>query len=273
MNNQNEQDNGGTEAPLVSHLTELRDRLVIGLLGVAVFFIPLAFFANEVYSALAAPLLAHLPQGGTLQAIDPAAPFLIPFKVVIMLSVFLAVPVLLYQLWAFIAPGLYKHEKRLIGPLVFSSTCLFFLGVAFAYFAVFPLIFGFFAATAPEGVTYSPDIGSYLDFVIMIFFAFGVAFEVPIAVFILISLGLTTPETLSKQRPYFVLGAFVIGAFLTPPDIISQTLLALPMWFLFEAGIFFSKIMLKDKLTEQAKQQESNDLDEEDEDVINRNNS
>lgn len=174
-------------------------------------------------------------------AIDVASPFLIPFKLVLMLAVFLAVPFLLYQAWAFIAPGLYKHEQRLVRPLLFSSTVLFYFGVSFAYFVVFPLVFGFFTSAAPEGVEVSTDIGRYLDFVITIFFAFGIAFEVPIATILLVMTGVTTPEALVEKRPYFIVGAFVVGMFLTPPDIISQTLLALPMWLLFEVGIFFSR--------------------------------
>ena len=179
--------------------------------------------------------------------IDIASPFLIPFKVCLLLSVILAAPVLLYQIWAFVAPGLYKHEKRVVTPLLVSSTVLFYLGMAFAYFVVFPLVFGFFNRVAPEGVEVVPDIGRYLDFIITIFIAFGVAFEVPVATILLVAIGATTPDDLAKKRPYFIVCAFIIGMFLTPPDVISQTLLAVPMWLLFEVGIFFSRAYLKRK--------------------------
>ena len=235
------------EQGLLSHLVELRDRLLKMILAVGVLFLCLFWFADEIYSWLAAPLLAHLPEGTQMIAIDVAAPFFIPFKLVLMLSVFIAIPYLLYQIWAFVAPGLYKHEKRLVFPLLASSTILFYVGVLFAYYVVFPLVFGFFTAVAPEGVEVSTDIGRYLDFVITIFFAFGIAFEVPVATVLLVVVGVTTPDNLVKMRPYFIVAAFVIGMFLTPPDIISQTLLALPMWILFEAGIFFSRIYLKRK--------------------------
>ncbi len=237
----NQADNGGPEQGFLSHLVELRDRLLRSVLAVGVLFIVLFPFSDTIYSWLADPLLKHLPEGSNMIAIDVASPFLIPFKLVLMLAVFIAVPILLYQAWAFVAPGLYKHEQRLVRPLLFSSTILFYFGVAFAYFVVFPLVFGFFTSVAPEGVEVSTDIGRYLDFVITIFFAFGIAFEVPIATILLVMTGVTTPEALAEKRPYFVVGAFVIGMFLTPPDIISQTLLALPMWLLFEVGIFFSK--------------------------------
>lgn len=237
----NSADNSGSEQGFLSHLIELRDRLLRSVLAVGVLFIILFPFSDTIYSWLADPLLRHLPEGSNMIAIDVASPFLIPFKLVLMLAVFLAVPFLLYQAWAFVAPGLYKHEQRLVRPLLFSSTVLFYLGVSFAYFVVFPLVFGFFTSVAPEGVEVSTDIGRYLDFVITIFFAFGIAFEVPIATILLVMTGVTTPEALIEKRPYFIVGAFVIGMFLTPPDIISQTLLALPMWLLFEVGIFFSR--------------------------------
>lgn len=235
------------EQGLLSHLIELRDRLLKMILAVGVLFLCLFWFADEIYTWLAAPLLAHLPEGSQMIAIDVAAPFFIPFKLVLMLSVFIAIPYLLYQIWAFVAPGLYKHEKNLVFPLLSSSTLLFYVGVLFAYYVVFPLVFGFFTSVAPEGVEVSTDIGRYLDFVITIFFAFGIAFEVPVATVLLVVIGITTPDDLAKKRPYFIVAAFVVGMFLTPPDIISQTLLALPMWVLFEAGIFFSRIYLKRK--------------------------
>lgn len=229
---------------LLSHLIELRDRLLRMLLAVGVFFLVLFPFSKTIWTYLSEPLTRH---AGTMQAIDIASPFLIPFKVCLLLSVVLAAPVLLYQIWAFVAPGLYKHEKRLVTPLLLSSTVLFYLGMAFAYFVVFPLVFGFFNRVAPEGVEVVPDIGRYLDFIITIFIAFGVAFEVPVATVLLVAIGVTTPDDLAKKRPYFIVCAFIIGMFLTPPDVISQTLLAVPMWLLYEVGIFFSRIFLKRK--------------------------
>jgi sec-independent protein translocase protein TatC len=232
---------------LLSHLIELRDRVLRMFLAVLVVFLILFPFANRIYTFLATPLMVHLPEGTSMIAIEVAAPFLIPFKLVLLLAVVLAIPYILYQLWAFVAPGLYKHEQTLAMPLVVSSTLLFYLGMAFAYFVVFPLIFAFFTATAPEGVAVMTDISRYLDFVIMLFIAFGIAFEVPIATILLVSMGATTPEKLASKRPYVIVGTFVIGMILTPPDIISQTLLALPMWILFEIGLVLSRIMLKRK--------------------------
>ena len=229
-----------TEQGFLSHLIELRDRLLKMLLAVGLLFLCLFWFSDKIYTALAAPLLAHLPNSQMI-AIDVAAPFFIPFKLTLMLCVFLSVPYLLYQIWSFIAPGLYSHEKKLVVPLLVSSTALFYLGVAFAYFVVFPLVFGFFTSVAPEGVTVSTDIGRYLDFVITLFFAFGIAFEVPVATVLVVAVGITTPENLVKIRPYVFVAAFIIGMFLTPPDIISQTLLAIPMWLLYEVGIVFSR--------------------------------
>lgn len=229
------------EQGFLSHLIELRDRLLKMLLAVGILFLCLFWFSDQIYTALAAPLLKHLPDGQMI-AIDVAAPFFIPFKLTLMLCVFLAVPYLLYQIWSFVAPGLYAHEKKLVVPLLVSSTGLFYLGVSFAYFVVFPLVFGFFTSVVPEGVTVSTDIGRYLDFVITLFFAFGIAFEVPVATVLVVAVGLTTPENLVKIRPYVFVAAFVIGMFLTPPDMISQTLLAIPMWLLYEVGIVFSRI-------------------------------
>jgi sec-independent protein translocase protein TatC len=247
MTNDANQDNGGAEMGLLSHLIELRDRLLRMLLAVGIVFLCLFPFADTIYSWLAAPLLSHMPEGTSMIAIEVASPFLIPFKVCLMVAVFVTAPFWLYQIWAFIAPGLYTHEKRLVSPLLISSTLLFYLGIAFAYFVVFPLVFGFFTSVAPEGVEVSTDISRYLDFVLTIFLAFGIAFEVPIATILLVAVGAATPEGLASKRPYFIVAAFVVGMFLTPPDIISQTLLALPMWLLFEAGIFFSRFFLKRK--------------------------
>ena len=239
------EDQKGQEQGFLSHLVELRDRLLKMVLAVGIWFILLFPFSDNIYSLLADPLLKHLPEGSNMIAIDVASPFLIPFKLVLMLAVFISVPIILYQAWAFVAPGLYKHEQRLVRPLLVSSTVLFYVGVAFAYFVVFPLVFGFFTSVAPEGVEVSTDIGRYLDFVITIFFAFGLAFEVPIATILLVMTGVTTPADLAKKRPYFIVAAFIVGMFLTPPDIISQTLLALPMWLLFELGIFFSRFFIQ----------------------------
>lgn len=247
MTKDSKDDKGGAEMGLLSHLIELRDRLLRMLLAVGIVFLCLFPFADTIYSWLAQPLLSHMPEGTSMIAIEVASPFLIPFKVCLMVAVFVTAPFWLYQIWAFVAPGLYTHEKRLVSPLLISSTLLFYLGIAFAYFVVFPLVFGFFTSVAPEGVEVSTDISRYLDFVLTIFLAFGIAFEVPIATILLVAVGVATPEGLAKQRPYFIVAAFVVGMFLTPPDIISQTLLALPMWLLFEAGIFFSRFFMKRK--------------------------
>ncbi|ACL71320.1 Sec-independent protein translocase, TatC subunit [Thioalkalivibrio sulfidiphilus HL-EbGr7] len=245
------------EGTLLSHLFELRNRLLRMVLAILVVFLALFPFANQIYTALADPLMVHLPEGSSMIAIEVAAPFLIPFKLVLLLAVVLTIPYLLYQLWGFVAPGLYKHEKRLAAPLVISSTLLFYTGMAFAYFVVFPLIFAFFTSTAPEGVAVMTDIARYLDFVIMLFLAFGIAFEMPIATILLVSLGVTTPEKLAQKRPYVIIGVFVIGMVLTPPDIISQTLLALPMWLLFEIGLLLSRIMQRRRAREAAETGES----------------
>ncbi len=235
------------EQSFLSHLVELRQRLLKALAAVVVVTLVLLPFSGDIYSMLSAPLLAQLPEGSNMVAVQVASPFLTPFKMTLLLGLFLAMPAVLYQLWAFVAPGLYTHEKRITVPVLVSSCVLFYLGCLFAYFVVFPLAFAFFAAVAPEGVTFMPDITHYLDFMLLLFFAFGIAFEVPIVVFILISAGVTSPETLARKRPYVVVGAFVVGMLLTPPDVISQTLLAVPMWLLYEAGIAISKVLLKPK--------------------------
>jgi sec-independent protein translocase protein TatC len=239
--------NTSQEQPLVSHLIELRDRVLRMVLAVLIIFAVLFPFANDLYSAVAGPMREALPEGSTMISTKPIDPFLIPFKLSLQLAIFIAIPFILSQFWAFVAPGLYRHEKRLVMPLLISSTFLFYLGMAFAYFVVFPLVFSFLASTAPEGVEVATDMGSYLDFVMTLFFAFGVAFEVPIATIILVWLGVTTPDKLRSKRPYVIVGAFVVGMLLTPPDIISQTLLALPMWCLFELGVIFSKGFMKDE--------------------------
>lgn len=229
------------QQPLISHLIELRDRLLRSILAVLVITACLLPFSNDLYHFLAEPLLRHLPESSTMIATEVASPFLTPFKLTISVAIILAVPILLYQLWAFVAPGLYDNERRIVFPLLFASTILFFLGILFAYFIVFPLIFGFLTQAAPEGVTVMTDISRYLDFVLKLFFAFGLAFEVPIATLLLIWTGVSTCESLVEKRPYIIVGAFVIGMLLTPPDIISQTLLALPVWLLFELGLFCAR--------------------------------
>jgi sec-independent protein translocase protein TatC len=212
------------------------------ILAVIAIFLCLFYFSNDIYTYLAGPLTDLLPEGSSMIAIEVASTFIIPFKLTLVVSIFIAVPYILYQVWGFVAPGLYRHERRLAVPMLASSTFLFYSGIAFAYYVVFPLIFGFFTSTAPEGVTVMTDIGKYLDFVLTIFFAFGIAFEVPIATILLVWTGATTADSLAAKRPYVIVGAFVIGMLLTPPDVISQALLAFPMWVLFEAGIFFARI-------------------------------
>ncbi len=233
------------EQPFISHLIELRTRLLRMVLAVLGFCILLLPWANPIYTALASPLMRILPAGSSMIATEVAAPFLTPFKTTLIVSVLLAIPFLLYQIWAFVAPGLYKHEQRLVLPLVVSSTLLYFLGMAFAYFAVFPVVFGFFVATAPEGVAVMTDISKYLDFVLTLFFAFGIAFEVPVATVLLVWTGVVTPADLIAKRPYVIVGAFLVGAVLTPPDVLSQTMLAIPMWLLFEVGVYCSKLLLR----------------------------
>ncbi len=242
------------EATLVSHLIELRSRLMKAAGSVLLVFICLAPFAEKVFTLVAQPLMAALPENSTMIATQVASPFLTPFKTALFVALFLAMPVVIYQTWAFVAPGLYRKEKKFAVPLVISSILLFYCGVAFAYFVVFPLMFAFFSAVAPEGVAVMTDIASYLDFILVIFFAFGLAFEVPIATVMLVGSGLTTPENLATKRPYVFLGAFVMGMLLTPPDVISQTLLAVPIYLLFEAGIIMSRFML-DRSNEAAEQQ------------------
>lgn len=245
------------EETFISHLIELRNRLLWSVLGVGVVFLCLAPFANPIYSFLAAPLTRHLPAGSSMIAIDVASPFLIPFKLALLLAVVISVPWILYQMWAFVAPGLYRQERRLIFPTLISSTLLFYVGMAFAYYVMFPLAFGFLMGTAPAGVEVMTDISRYLDFVILVFLAFGIAFQVPIVTVILVHLEVVTPEDLAAKRSYVIVGAFVIGAFLTPPDVISQTLLALPIWFLFEAGVAFSRLMINRKRNRESRAEDT----------------
>ena len=214
-------------------------------------FLCLAYFAQELYQLLSEPLMAALPAGGQMIATDVASPFFAPFKLTLVVSFFIAIPYVLYQCWAFIAPGLYKEEKRLVAPLMLSSSLLFYGGIAFAYFVIFPLAFPFFVGVAPEGVVINTDINSYLNFVLKLFFAFGVSFQIPIAIILLCWTGFTTPESLREKRPYVIVAVFVIGMLMTPPDPISQTLLAIPMWLLFELGVFAGSLYGKSENQEE----------------------
>jgi sec-independent protein translocase protein TatC len=236
-----------SELPLVGHLIELRTRLIRALLVVAVFFGIMFPFANEIYSFVAEPLMRYLPKGSTMIATDVASPFLTPFKFVMYAALFASIPAIFYQLWAFIAPGLYHDERELAMPLLISSVLLFYAGIAFCYFLVFPLVFQFFTSTTPDGVSMMTDISKYLDFVLGMFLAFGLAFEVPVATIILVLMGIFTPQQLVEKRSYVIVGAFIIGMILSPPDIFSQTLLAVPMWLLFEVGVLVSRLILRRK--------------------------
>ena len=226
----------------ISHLVELRQRLLRGVIAILVVFVISAPFANTLYEYLAAPLMAALPEGNTMISTEPHGPFFVPFKFAFAFSVGIAMPFLFYQIWAFVAPGLYSHEKKAVVPLLVSSSILFYLGIAFAYYVVFPIIFVFFTSTAPAGVAVMTDINAYLSFVLKLFFAFGIAFEVPIATVLLVRAGVTTPENLARKRPYIIVSAFIVGMVLTPPDVFSQTMLAIPVWILFEIGLYFSKL-------------------------------
>ena len=237
----------GTEQPFVSHLVELRDRLIRAGVAVGVCFAVLSFFPGPaaLYDLLAAPLVAHLPKGGTLIATNVISPFLVPLKITLMAAFLVALPVVLYQVWAFVAPGLYTHEKKLVLPLVVSSTLLFFLGVAFSYFFVFGKVFTFIQAFAPKSVSAMPDIEAYLSFVLTLFVAFGAAFEVPIVVVVLARIGLVSIDKLKAFRSYFIVLAFIIAAILTPPDVVSQLALAIPMCLLYEVGIWAAVVFIK----------------------------
>ncbi|AEG32302.1 twin-arginine translocase subunit TatC [Thiomicrospira cyclica] len=235
------------EMTLVQHLLELRNSVTKSVIAIAVMFLILFPFANDIYTFIAEPLTRYLPDNTSMIAVGVASPFLTPFKLSLVLAIYLAMPFLLYQLWSFIAPALYSHEKQLVGPVLFFSSFLFYAGGAFSYFVVFPLVFGFLSQTAPEGVTIATDIALYLDFVIKMFFAFGLAFEVPVITVLLILTGMVKPKTMSHARPYVIVAAFVLGMLLTPPDIISQTLLAVPVWLLYELGIIIGTIILKRK--------------------------
>ena len=235
------------EQPFISHLLELRTRLLRIILSVLVVFLALFHFRDNIYTFMAGPLLRQLPQGSHMVAIEVTSPFLIPIKLTLVAALVVAIPYILYQIWAFVAPGLYRHERQLVLPLLVASTALFYAGVLFAYFLVLPVAFAFLTSTTPQGVEMMTDIGKYLNFVLTVFIAFGVAFQVPIATILLVWAGVVTPESLAAKRPYMIVAAFVIGALLTPPDVFSQTLLAVPMWLLYEAGVFFSRIFVRKK--------------------------
>jgi sec-independent protein translocase protein TatC len=238
-----EEERPGASGTIVSHLVELRSRLLKAIGAVLLVFLPLLPFATRLFTIVAEPLLAHLPQGTSMIATQVASPFLTPFKLAFFAAVLIAMPVVLYQLWAFVAPGLYKRERRFAVPMLVSSVLLFYAGVAFAYFLVLPRVFGFFTSVAPEGVAVMTDMNAYLDFILALFFAFGFAFEVPVATVLLVKVGFTTPARLAAHRSYVFLGAFVVGAVLTPPDVLSQILLAVPMYLLYEAGIVLARLL------------------------------
>lgn len=240
------------EYPFITHLIEMRDRLLRVVLAVLLIFIVLFSFASDLFGMIAKPMLEVLPEGSTMIATGTIDQFFTPMKLAMVMSIFIAMPYILYQAWAFIAPGLYSHERKLVLPLMASSTLLFYAGMAFAYYVVFPIMFRYMAGITIAGVAMMPDITRYLDIVIKLFFAFGVAFEVPIATILLVWTGLTTPDSLAEKRPYIIVAAFVVGMLLTPPDIISQTLLAIPMWLLFEVGVVFSRALLRQKAAREA---------------------
>jgi sec-independent protein translocase protein TatC len=240
------------EGTLISHLLELRSRLMRSVGAVLLVFVPLVFFANDLFTLVAKPLIARLPEGTSLIATGVVSPFMTPLKLALVTALFIAMPYVLHQAWAFVAPGLYRREKRFAAPLLTSSIFLFYAGIAFAYFVVFPLVFAFLAKTTPAGVRMMTDIAAYLDFALLLFFAFGLAFEMPVAIVLLVASGLVNVDALRKNRGYVVLGIFVVAAFLTPPDAISQTLMAVPMYLLYEIGIFFSQIVVKRRAAERA---------------------
>lgn len=231
--------------PLITHLIELRNRLLKSIVCVMIIFVALFYFSNDIYEFFSAPLINRMPEGATMIATNLPSTFIAPLKLTLVVSFLISAPYILYQVWSFVAPALYRHERRLVVPLILSSTVLFYLGMAFAYFIVFPVIFSFFISTSPEGVVMSTDINSYLDFVLALFVAFGVCFEVPVAIVLLCWSGVTTVEDLKSKRPYIIVLAFVIGMLLTPPDVLSQTLLAIPMCLLFEVGLYVAKLYQK----------------------------
>ena len=243
MSTQSQHPDNDKEMPLLTHLIELRQRLLRAVIAVTVIFLSLIYFANDIYTIVSRPLAAALPEGAEMIATGVIAPFFTPFKLTLVVSIFLSIPVILHQIWGFISPALYQHERRFAVPLLVSSIVLFYLGMVFAYIVVFPIMFEFFPSVIPDGIRYTPDMTDSLNIMLKLFFAFGIAFEVPVATVLMIWSGLTTVDSLKEKRPYIFVGAFVIGMLLTPPDIISQTLLALPMWLLFEAGIWFASFI------------------------------
>ena len=240
------------ELTLIDHLIELRDRILKCLLAIIILFLALFAFSNDIYTYVATPLLDALPEGSSMIAIDPTSPFFAPFTLTFYVAFLIAAPYVLYQIWSFIAPGLYQREKAVAIPLFISSVLLFYGGVAFARYILFGFVFAFFVSVAPEGITVAPDINSFLSFALTIFLAFGIAFEVPIAVFILIWVGLAEPDSLAEKRPYVVVGCFVVGMLLTPADPFTQSMLAIPMWLLFEVGIFAGRLIRKRQAEEEA---------------------
>lgn len=244
------------ELTLIDHLVELRDRILRSIIAIIIFFLILFSFANDIYTYVVDPLIEALPEGSTMIAIDPTSPFFAPFKLTFYVSFLLAAPYVLYQLWSFIAPGLYKNEKSVAIPLFISSVLLFYGGIAFARYILFPFAFAFFISVAPEGISVAPDINSVLSFALTIFLAFGIAFEVPIAVFILIWAGIAEPDSLTQKRPYVIVGCFVVGMLLTPSDPFTQSMLAIPMWLLFELGIVAGRIIKKRQAEEEAEASE-----------------
>ena len=243
-------------APLIEHLVELRSRLMRAVIAILVIFLALYAFSNDIYQFVADPLMALLPEGSSMIATEVASPFLAPFKLTLVVAVFIAMPFVLHQAWAFVAPGLYENEKALALPLLASSVALFYLGAAFAYYVVFPLLFAFFTQAGPENVTVMTDINQYLNFVLKLFFAFGIAFEIPIATFLLILSGAASVDSLSAKRPYILLGCFVIGMLMTPPDVVSQSLLAIPMYLLYEVGLFAGRLVKKRRQPEDGEETE-----------------
>jgi sec-independent protein translocase protein TatC len=246
------------EGTLISHLLELRERLLRSTVAVLIVFLPLAFYSNQLFTLVAQPLIDRLPEGTSIIATSVAAPFMAPLKLSLIAAVFVAMPYLLYQAWAFVAPGLYRHERRFALPLFVSSVVLFYVGVAFAYFIVFPLMFAFLTSTTPVGVRMMTDMSSYLDFVLLLFFAFGLAFEMPVAVVLLAATGLVKVDVLKKQRGYVVIGIFVIAAILTPPDAVSQCFMAVPMYALYEVGIVLAQYLVRQRAEDKARHEAAN---------------
>jgi sec-independent protein translocase protein TatC len=244
------------EQPLIAHLLELRDRLLKIVWGVLLVFLPLMFFAKELYAWLAQPLLLMLPEGTSMIATEVASPFFTPIKLAALVAFVIAMPWVLYQVWAFVAPGLYKNERRLVVPLLASSTLLFYAGIAFAYFLVLPTVFKFIIGVAPEGVAVMTDIAKYLDFVLALFLAFGFAFETPVALVLMVKTGFVTPARLCEVREYVLVGAFVVGAIFTPPDIVSQIMLAIPVYLLYELGIVAARILVPESREVEAQQKQ-----------------